>query len=1048
MDFLPTQGSGYNRRTGAHFTVRSAHSAFYSLTYRPGFRMSRYQEEPESKDKHGVQTDTRVKNEGESVPRYQHRTDSRGNAQSLERELLSGQKMSLKQNQMRNSERQGRTELRRPNLSSRSKSLDWSTGAKSPERSYRVDSWASRPGEIRGADLEGSKVMSTVQVYTKAKASNDQDKILNRASRGQSLPSRMSHSVSLGPKGGQSILERIEKLYGSSHVGESNNPIKMTEQSYRKGSLGGTFPRRFSSGEKHGLNPGQSGSLPTWTTFKDTSASNTPGISSTRSASGQRQIIRGRLDEGRVYQSTMSDIGTRSLDRARSRHTVATQIRASRTAGEITTPSQPTPVLEGISEVSLGTGETGTKESEEKDWNNFSRKGLKERSLMKLEKAVDQKQEKGPQWIKIETSTDDVFESISEKIQLKQNLFNDKPSPPSAASVRNKINQFEALSQRTQASVPRRAFSVPAHFSKPYDGVQKSSSAKAIGAVKDRWEGLKEVKGEEAAATGTKMFASERDEKLEEGKAKMKELFVQRSLSVDETGLHKVRKGNENELQYSKYSEDFGKYSKLKTTLELPLNKDPSPRNPFNFYIDETDFSKIGSPEEVRMKDIYTSSGSLMPSPGAASPGEKKTSGSGASTPVNDDDKTPTNTPNCSPLLLPSTPFQTTTPIAHKENEIKSVVKEEEEEEAKTPVSNSSNISQPLTSNMPDLVSSDDTKGKKRVLDLNAWLAGLNPQIKTWGDDEDDDDDSTQKDEDSNYDSDSGESSVTITSNMSNKGFSLSLADLCNFAGVEYESENESDEWQSTGRRSVSLSSDVSGFSCVSVLPTEELDKLIEDVRSLGDNNLQDYEDVHVVVLHKDIGVGLGFSLAGGVDQNKPVTIHKVFHSGVAAQEGSIREGDQVLSINGTALGGHAHWEALKVLRRAKSREMGVVVLKKPPVCGMSNGSALTVNPGQTPTQVTEIGQRISMHLEKNNRDLGFSLQGGVGSNLGNKPLTVQKIFQGGPFEKVVPGDEMLEIDGVSLVGMRRLEAWTLIRRLPPGPVKVVLRRPPQPHKT
>lgn len=41
------------------------------------------------------------------------------------------------------------------------------------------------------------------------------------------------------------------------------------------------------------------------------------------------------------------------------------------------------------------------------------------------------------------------------------------------------------------------------------------------------------------------------------------------------------------------------------------------------------------------------------------------------------------------------------------------------------------------------------------------------------------------------------------------------------------------------------------------------------------------------------------------------------------------------------------------------------------------------------------LGQRISMHLEKNNRDLGFSLQGGVGSNLGNKPLTVQKIFQG-----------------------------------------------------
>lgn len=63
--------------------------------------------------------------------------------------------------------------------------------------------------------------------------------------------------------------------------------------------------------------------------------------------------------------------------------------------------------------------------------------------------------------------------------------------------------------------------------------------------------------------------------------------------------------------------------------------------------------------------------------------------------------------------------------------------------------------------------------------------------------------------------------------------------------------------------------------------------------------------------------------------------VHKVFHSGVAAQEGTIREGDQVLSINGTALSGCAHWEALRVLRRVKSRDMGVVVLRRGVVSGV-----------------------------------------------------------------------------------------------------------------
>lgn len=47
----------------------------------------------------------------------------------------------------------------------------------------------------------------------------------------------------------------------------------------------------------------------------------------------------------------------------------------------------------------------------------------------------------------------------------------------------------------------------------------------------------------------------------------------------------------------------------------------------------------------------------------------------------------------------------------------------------------------------------------------------------------------------------------------------------------------------------------------------------------------------------------------------------------------------------------------------------------------------------------------------------------------------------GGPVDMVYPGDEVLEVQGTSVVGMRRLEAWTLIRALPPGPVDVVLHR-------
>lgn len=44
---------------------------------------------------------------------------------------------------------------------------------------------------------------------------------------------------------------------------------------------------------------------------------------------------------------------------------------------------------------------------------------------------------------------------------------------------------------------------------------------------------------------------------------------------------------------------------------------------------------------------------------------------------------------------------------------------------------------------------------------------------------------------------------------------------------------------------------------------------------------------------------------------------------------------------------------------------------------------------------VPPTGRRVRVILKKSSSDLGFSLEGGVGSSSGDKPLTVQKIFRG-----------------------------------------------------
>lgn len=54
-----------------------------------------------------------------------------------------------------------------------------------------------------------------------------------------------------------------------------------------------------------------------------------------------------------------------------------------------------------------------------------------------------------------------------------------------------------------------------------------------------------------------------------------------------------------------------------------------------------------------------------------------------------------------------------------------------------------------------------------------------------------------------------------------------------------------------------------------------------------------------------------------------------MFSSGLAAQEGTIQKGDEVLSINGQRLRGLTHAEATAALRQSRNLMLAVVVVGK-----------------------------------------------------------------------------------------------------------------------
>ncbi|XP_061687492.1 membrane-associated guanylate kinase, WW and PDZ domain-containing protein 1b isoform X3 [Syngnathoides biaculeatus] len=166
--------------------------------------------------------------------------------------------------------------------------------------------------------------------------------------------------------------------------------------------------------------------------------------------------------------------------------------------------------------------------------------------------------------------------------------------------------------------------------------------------------------------------------------------------------------------------------------------------------------------------------------------------------------------------------------------------------------------------------------------------------------------------------------------------------------------------------------------------------KIWAQSRSMYESRLPDFQEQDIFLWRKD--TGFGFRILGGNEEGEPIYIGHIVKYGAADEDGRLRSGDELISVDGTAVVGKSHQLVVQLMQQAaKQGHVNLTVRRKtsyavkaegdvPPSPASSHHSST-----QAPSLTEEIGKRTPQGSQNslNTVSSGSGSTSGIGSGGG-----------------------------------------------------------------